>query len=127
MDIENEAKQTQEAIKEINNEIHRSINKIKTINNILEKYTLGKRIKTKIKRKFLTAEEEKDYYCVGCYNDIYTNKTVERCWKFSSAKICKRKCVYIDDVPPWKTQPILTVLSCYEKLRYIFVRPNREK
>ena len=70
--------------------------------------------------------EEKKYYCSGCYNNIYNGEMSKECWCLKSAKICKKKKVHINDVPPWNHQQVITVLSCYRIPKFVFVKPEQK-
>ncbi len=67
--------------------------------------------------------------CPGCSENFYNgNNTigVKECWNLEKASIVQRKKIGINDVPPWKTQPIIRMLSCRREKGYIFVEPNKE-
>lgn len=73
------------------------------------------------------SDEEKRKLCAGCYNSGYLWKKPDGfgCWSFKDAKPVMRKEVHKDQVPPWRQKPI-TVLSCYNRPRYVYVAPDRE-
>lgn len=74
--------------------------------------------------------ENKKKRCQGCRNDIYNHgagaKDTKECWSLKSAKPVKKKKVHINDIPPWKNQDIVSILSCYNKPQFVFVDPDTE-
>jgi len=65
--------------------------------------------------------------CVGCHNDYYNhngNSHTGECWMFENAKLVKRKCVHIDQRPPWNQNPIW-VFDCYSERGYVYVGANQ--
>lgn len=63
--------------------------------------------------------------CRGCYDDFY-NSAPGGCWSYEDATVTRKKFVHIDQVPPWKNQPVWT-LSCHRKQRYVVVGPEVER
>ena len=64
--------------------------------------------------------------CGGCYNNFY-NGGGKTCWYLENATLERKKLVGVDDVPPWKTQPIKLVPSCWRGQRTIAIDPKRIK
>ena len=74
-------------------------------------------------------KEQKREMCAGCEDNFYNGNnpySVKECWHLAKAKIVCKKQVGMSDVPPWKTQPIVTILSCRHEKGYIFVDPKKE-
>ena len=65
--------------------------------------------------------------CAGCYNDDYNHGLggAKECWCFEDAKVCKKKKIHINDVPPWKHQRTFNTLDCYRKPQYVYVEPSQ--
>ncbi len=72
-------------------------------------------------------KEDKKQLCAGCYNDEYNQGLggANECFYFKKARVCKKKEVHIDDVPPWKHQRIFKTLTCYRKPRFVYIDPER--
>lgn len=67
--------------------------------------------------------------CRGCNDDFYNGQNplgVKECWHFKQAKVIRKKKVGINDVPPWKTQRVVVVLSCRRERGFVFVNPEAE-
>ena len=65
--------------------------------------------------------------CLGCKQDFYNDKNplgVKECWHFKTAKLIMRKAVHFDQTPPWNQKATLTP-SCYQKTRYVYVKPEQ--
>ena len=63
--------------------------------------------------------------CRGCYDDLY-NSQPDGCWSYDTATVMLKKFVHVDQVPPWKNKPTLT-LSCHHKQRYVSVPLDAER
>ncbi len=73
-------------------------------------------------------KSEKLEYCIGCHCDFYNGKNdmnIKECWSLDKTKLVLKKRVSINQVPPWKQQPI-KVLNCYREDGYVMVEPNAE-
>ena len=71
----------------------------------------------------MTNAEKRRKYCVGCRNDFYNgnnNLGVKECCMLKNAKIVFKKCVPIDQRPPWN-QKARRMLSCYHRQGYVYV------
>ncbi len=67
--------------------------------------------------------------CTGCNENFYNGNNdlgVKECWNLEKAHIVHKKKIGINDVPPWKTQPVVRMLSCRREKGYIFVEPKQE-
>lgn len=62
--------------------------------------------------------------CQGCYDNFYNGGDKE-CWSLKNATLVKKKLVGIDDVPPWTTQPIRMVPTCWNGQRVRAKEPNQ--
>jgi hypothetical protein len=66
-------------------------------------------------------------HCVGCDEDFYNGKNpygIKECWLLKDAKMVLKKEVHIDQVPPWN-QKAKRFLSCFRRLRYVYVAPHQ--
>ena len=73
-------------------------------------------------------KEEKKQLCSGCYNNFYNGNNgynISDCWSLKKAKVCMRKEVHINDIPPWEHQRVFKTLSCYRKPKFVYVSPNQ--
>lgn len=72
--------------------------------------------------------KKKSDMCRGCYNDDYNHGLggASKCWLLDDAKMVMKKKVSIDDMPPWKHEPI-KVFDCRTELKFVFIKPDREK
>jgi len=67
--------------------------------------------------------------CAGCENNFYNGNNqlgVKQCWSLPKASIVHKKKISINDVPPWKTQPIVRILSCRREKGYVFYDSDKE-
>ena len=65
--------------------------------------------------------------CAGCYNNDYNHGLggAKECWNFKAAKLIMRKEVHVDQRPPWN-QKARMFPNCYQKSRYVYVRPDQK-
>lgn len=71
--------------------------------------------------------EEKKVHCSGCRDDFYNHggrSTTGRCWMLDTAQLVQKKEVHVDQVPPWN-QAAGTFLSCFRRLRHVYVQPHQ--
>ena len=62
--------------------------------------------------------------CAGCYDNFY-NSHDKKCWSLDDATLVRKKLVHINDVPPWNTQPIGIVPTCWHGQHVRAKEPNR--
>ena len=62
--------------------------------------------------------------CAGCYDNFY-NSDDKKCWSLENATLVKKKLVHINDIPPWNTQPIRIVPTCWHGQYIRAKEPNQ--
>jgi hypothetical protein len=70
-------------------------------------------------------KSQKRQKCVGCRDNFYNGfgAGTTECWSLTSAKVVKKICIPADQRPPYKI-PCQSVLSCFSKPGYVFVRKD---
>lgn len=64
--------------------------------------------------------------CNGCYNNDYNYGLggSKECWSYESAEIIPRIGIPVDMPPPYDKDSAQPTMSCYQKKRYVFVKPE---
>lgn len=68
--------------------------------------------------------------CAGCNDNFYNGNNpynIKECWNLPKAQIVHCKKVGMNDTPPWKDQPVVTILNCRHEKGYVFVGAERER
>ena len=63
--------------------------------------------------------------CSGCHDDMYNHEPWKGCWSFKRMRIKLRKKVHMNQVPPWKQEPV-KLPDCFHQDRFVFVGPKQE-
>lgn len=87
------------------------------------------RARKKIDLLRLTRVTVRPHHCIGCRDNFYNGNNqygIQCCWNMGSARLVRRKRVHINDIPPWRWQPVYTVPDCFRMAGYVHVRPTQE-